>query len=84
MDPALFQGAYMLCIHFKYSDFFVLQCKGFKSANILAVHQPIDICRGVVIDSLHCVYLGVTYKLITLWFGKESRNKNFSIRLKVG
>ena len=79
MDPALFQGAYMLCIHFKCSDFFVLQ-----SANILAVHQPIDICRGVVIDSLHCVYLGVTYKLITLWFGKESRNKNFSIRLKVG
>lgn len=54
-----------------------------KSATILALHLPYDICEGTVIDSLHGVYLGVVRKLLTLWFGKANRMDPFSIRSKV-
>ncbi len=54
-----------------------------KSATILSLHTPFDICEGVVIDSLHCLYLGVSLKLLKLWFGKDARSNDFSIRNKV-
>ena len=50
---------------------------------MLALHEPFDICNGTVIDSLHCIYLGVTLKLMKLWFDKETRREEFSIREKV-
>lgn len=34
--------------------------KGVKGASILFKLPRFDVCRGVVIDSLHCIYLGVT------------------------
>ena len=37
----------------------------------------------MVVDDLHCIYLGVTKLLLSLWFGKEFRTKDFSIRRKV-
>ena len=59
------------------------QSCGVKGACVLGLHSPFDVCRGVVIDSLHCLYLGVMLKLLKLWFDKGSRAKDFSIRDKV-
>lgn len=67
-----------------YAFLFLSQSKGVKGLSVLALHKPFDICRGVVIDSLHCVYLGVTLKMLKLWFDKETRTETFSIRTKVG
>lgn len=61
----------------------MFQSKGVKGISVLALHKPFDICRGVVIDSLHCVYLGVALKLLKLWFDKDTRMEDFSIRTKV-
>ena len=58
-----------------------LQVKGVKGASILALHSPFNLCRGVVIDSLHCLFLGV---VLQLWFDKAHRKKPHSIRNKVG
>ena len=38
---------------------------------------------AMVIDDLHCLYLGVTKRLINLWFGKSSRGKDYFIGNKV-
>ena len=45
----------------------------------IALHRPLDICSGVIIDSLHCIFL----KLMNLWFGKDTRLQEYSIRVKV-
>jgi len=60
-----------------------LQVKGVKGASILALHSPFNLCRGVVIDSLHCLFLGVVLQLLKLWFDKAHRKKPHSIRNKV-
>ena len=52
----------------------VLQCVGVKSPSTVALHKPFDICRGMVIDSLNSLYLGVTLKLMKLW---KPEGKNF-------
>ena len=54
-----------------------------KGASVLACHPPFDLCRGVVIDCLHGVFLGVTLKLLKLWFDKAYRKNSYSIRKKV-
>ena len=36
-----------------------------------------------MVDSLHCLYLGVMKKILSLWFGKESAEKEYSVRSKV-
>ena len=51
----------------------LFQCKGVKNATVLALHKPFDICRGMVIDVLHCLFLGVSLKLLNLWFSKDTR-----------
>lgn len=60
-----------------------MQHTGVKGVSVLALHEPFDLCHGVVIDSLHCIYLGVTLKLLKLWFDKGARMEDFSIRAKV-
>ena len=60
-----------------------LQVKGVKGASVLALHQQLDFCRGVVIDSLHCIFLGVVLQLLKLWFDKPYRKNQYSISNKV-
>ena len=56
---------------------------GIKGASILSSHMPFDMCAGVVIDMMHCVFLGVIGKsLMKFWFG-SSHAKPFSLRRKV-
>ena len=55
-----------------------------ESSAIIAVSfisAPFDLVKGPVIDSLHCVYLGVVRHLLNLWF--ESRGQPYYIGDKV-
>ena len=57
---------------------------GIKGASILRAHEPFDLVKGTVIDSMHCVFLGVMSKtLIPLWFNVGHRLEPYSIRRKV-
>lgn len=49
----------------------------------MSIHHPLQLPPAMVIDDLHCVYLGVTKHLIKLWFNTEYRHASFSIRNKV-
>ena len=49
----------------------------------LSIHAPLDLPMAVVIDDLHCLYLGIAKRLITLWFGSGSRGENYFIGNKV-
>lgn len=62
----------------------MLQVKGIKGASILCSHRPFDLCTGVVIDVMHCVFLGVIGKgLMKYWFSSGFHGKPFSLRRKV-
>jgi hypothetical protein len=39
--------------------------------------------KGVAVDSLHCIYLGVTLQLLKLWLDKTHRSEDFYIENKV-
>ena len=57
---------------------------GIKGATVLCTHRSFDLVNGVVIDSMHCVFLGVIGKtLMTFWYGVAHRSKPFNIRRKV-
>ena len=45
-------------------------------------HPPFDLRRDVVIDSLHCLYLGVTLALLNLWFGKDNCGEVFTLEIR--
>lgn len=47
---------------------------------MLFLHQHFDVARGVVIDGLHCLFIGVT---LLYWFSKEHARRPYSIRDKV-
>ena len=54
---------------------------GIKGASVLCVHKPVDLGTGVVIDAMHCVFLGVVRKqLLPYWFEVVHRLKPCSIR----
>ena len=59
------------------------QVKGVKGPSILAVHRPFNLVKGVVVDDLHGIYLGVTRLLLKLWFDKDHRGRDFYIGNKV-
>ena len=50
---------------------------------MLSIQSSLELPPAMVIDDLHCIYLGVTKLLLNLWFGKKFRMKDFSIRRKV-
>ena len=54
-----------------------------KGATVLCIHQPLDLVKGIVIDGLHSLFLGVTLHLLNLWFGKAYRGCAFFIGDKV-
>ncbi len=57
---------------------------GIKGASILCSHGHFDLSTGMVIDVMHCVFLGVMAKtLMGFWFGTGNRTAPFSIRRKV-
>ena len=61
-----------------------IQVVGIKGVSVLSLHPPFDICAGVVVDMMHCVFLGVIGKnLMKFWFGSAHHAKPFSLRRKV-
>ena len=57
---------------------------GITGISVLAAHPPFDLVKGVVVDAMHCVFLGVMAKtLIPLWCDTTHRFKPFSIRRNV-
>ena len=55
----------------------------FKGPTVLALHPCFDLAKGIVIDDLHGIYLGVTLSLLHLWFNRINRGKTFFIGDKV-
>lgn len=52
--------------------------------SILAAHKHFDLCKGTVIDVMHCVFLGVIAKtLMSCWLDMKHRSSPYSIRRKV-
>lgn len=56
---------------------------GILGPTVLSLHPPFDLCAGVVIDDLHGLYLGVTLRLLNLWFDKRNKREDFYIGDKV-
>ena len=50
---------------------------------MLCLHKPVDLVKAVVVDDLHCLFLGVSKLLISLWFSKTYRSFDFYIGEKV-
>ena len=43
------------------------------------LHKSLDLINGFVIDDLHCLFLGVTKTLLSLWFDAKYRFYGFHI-----
>ena len=60
-----------------------VQVKGIKGASVFFLHSPFDVVKGVAIDSLHIIFLGVVSDLLKFWFDKVNRSSSYSIYTKV-
>ncbi len=60
-----------------------MQVKGIKGATVLFLHRPFDVVKGIGIDSLHIIFLGVVSDLLKYWFDKQHRTSTYSIYSKV-
>ena len=60
-----------------------MQVQGIKGPSVLSLHPPFQLPWGVIVDDLHCLYLGVASHLIDLWFDKKYRSKDHYIGQKV-
>ena len=47
-----------------------------KGPTVLGLHPFLDLVKGVVVDDLHGVFLGVTLTLLRLWLDKANRSKH--------
>ncbi|XP_069108930.1 uncharacterized protein [Argopecten irradians] len=56
---------------------------GVKGLTWFSFLPKFDMVRGVGIDYMHCVCLGVMKMLMTLWFDKSYKNESFSITNKL-
>ena len=54
-----------------------------KGPTVLALRPLFDVVKGVVIDDLHGIFLGVTLTLLHLWFDKANKGKAYYIGNKV-
>jgi len=52
---------------------------GIKGPSWLMLLQNYDIVDGTAIDYMHCVLLGITKLLLSLWFGSEHSKEEFYI-----
>ncbi|XP_070174358.1 uncharacterized protein [Littorina saxatilis] len=57
--------------------------KGVKGKAWSMCFPHFDVIRGVALDYMHCVCLGVTKMLMTLWFDKSHKSQPFSISNKL-
>ena len=64
-------------------DTCILQVQGIKGPSVLSLHPLFQLPWGVIVDDLHCLYLGVASHLIELWFDKKYRDKDHYIGQKV-
>lgn len=51
-----------------------IQVCGVKGPTVLGLHPCLDVVKGVVVDDLHGIYLGVT---LHLWFDKANKREPF-------
>lgn len=49
----------------------------------MLLHPPFDIVKGIVVDYMHTVLLGVVPALLNLWLSKENKDKPYFIGNKV-
>ncbi len=56
---------------------------GYKGFPVLASHQPFHVVKGVVVDYLHCVLLGVVKTLLNIWLDTSHRAQEYYIGNKV-
>lgn len=49
----------------------------------MLLHPPCDIVKGIVVDYMHTVLLGVVPALLNLWLSKENKDKPYFIGNKV-
>ena len=68
----------------KYKFYIVyFQVLGVFGVSIFSLHKPLDLVNGIVIDDLHCLYLGVTKTLLSLWFDDKYKSQVYHIGTKV-
>ena len=72
-----------VCVVFVIDRVFCLQVVGIKGATVLSLHRPYDVSKGIAIDDLHAIFLGITLDLLRFWFDKKHRTKTFSLRSQV-
>jgi hypothetical protein len=44
---------------------------GIKGASVLFLHSPFNNVKGIAVDSLHTLFLGVVKDLLKHWFDKS-------------
>ncbi|XP_066915002.1 uncharacterized protein [Clytia hemisphaerica] len=52
---------------------------GVKGPSPLMLLKSYDLVRGVAVDYMHCVLLGVTKLMMLLWFDSSHKNESFSV-----
>ena len=45
-----------------------------KGKSVLQILPSFDVVKGVPVDYMHCVLLGLVRKLLSLWFDRQSGN----------
>ena len=56
---------------------------GVLGPSVLSLHKPFVLPTSIVIDDLHCIYLGVTKTILKLWFNSKFKRAPFYIGNKV-
>ena len=62
---------------------FLFQGLWHQRHSILALLLYFDLVYGIVIDMLHCIFLGVVKALLHLWFDQSHRNEQYSLYSQV-
>ena len=57
---------------------------GIKGASIMFLHSPFNIVKGIAIDSLHTLFLGVVKDLLKHWFDKSITQEHWHQHLFQG
>lgn len=55
---------------------------GIKSVSCMIAAHEFDLINGFAIDSMHCIYLGITKKLLNLWLDSKYHLKQWYITKK--
>ena len=56
---------------------YLFQVKGFKDPTVLAIHKPVNLSDGFVVDALHSVFQGITKQLLSFWFQSNMQRRIF-------